>query len=288
VQRLNLRSRLTGDAHPRRRLFVGPEAISTRQFDRWAGLASAAVHAAVAGLILLSTGAPQPASRQEPRQHPARAVTLLYVPPQEAPPPSRTPVQPRPSQPQAEPVSPAPEPLPLSPHAAGDVPDHDDPVAASPDPGSSSKPGDFERASSESLDGETAAEQEDVMVSEARRLFGPRSEGGLAVQLLGGGRCRWGEPDASDETLPAIGVVEGVVRNETSGRPLPGAFLQLMGTGSAVFSDARGHYRLTFDPSLVGRCRSQVVRVTAPGYRARNMILSVGPSSNNTVDMKVR
>jgi hypothetical protein len=105
----------------------------------------------------------------------------------------------------------------------------------------------------------------------------------------GGTRCAWETNDAgSDGGGPANGVVEGVVRTERGGTPVPGAFLQLLGTGSATFSDDAGHYRLTFDPQLVDRCHSQVVRVTAPGYRARTMVLAYGTWSDNVVDMRGR
>jgi hypothetical protein len=87
---------------------------------------------------------------------------------------------------------------------------------------------------------------------------------------------------------PKEGVIEGIVRTESGGLPIPGAFLQMLGTGSATFADASGHYRLTFDPSLVDACRSQLVRVTAPGYRARTMILTWGLPSANVVDLASR
>jgi hypothetical protein len=142
---------------------------------------------------------------------------------------------------------------------------------------------------------------EDLMVSEARRLFGPKLgadggpvagpvQAGRPVAMVGGGvRCAWETTDAgSDAGGPANGVVEGVVRTEHGGEPVPGAFLQLLGTGSATFSDDVGHYRLTFDPRLVDRCHSQIVRVTAPGYRARTMVLAYGTWSDNIVDMRGR
>ena len=87
---------------------------------------------------------------------------------------------------------------------------------------------------------------------------------------------------------PKEGVIEGIVRTKSGGLPIPGAFLQMLGTGSATFADGAGHYRLTFDPSLVDACRSQVVRVTAPGYRARTMILTWGLASDNVVDLASR
>jgi hypothetical protein len=46
-----------------------------------------------------------------------------------------------------------------------------------------------------------------------------------------------------------------------------------------------GRYRLTFDPALVDACRSQLVRVTAPGFRARTMVLAYGARSDNIVDL---
>jgi hypothetical protein len=83
-------------------------------------------------------------------------------------------------------------------------------------------------------------------------------------------------------------MIEGIVRTESGGHPIPGAFLQMLGTASATFADAAGHYRLTFDAALVDTCRSQLVRVTAPGYRARTMILTYGLASDNTVDLANR
>jgi hypothetical protein len=68
---------------------------------------------------------------------------------------------------------------------------------------------------------------------------------------------------------------------------LAGAFLQILGTPYSTFADDNGRYRLTFDASLVGPCRTQVVRVTARGYRAQNLILAVG-SADNTILMTRR
>jgi hypothetical protein len=142
----------------------------------------------------------------------------------------------------------------------------------------------------------TAAElEEDAMVSEARRLFGPRPppsatvagpvQAGLPLAIMNGGpRCASGAEPVEIQG-PRTGVIEGIVRTESGGRPIPGAFLQMLGTGSATFADETGHYRLTFDAALVGACRSQLVRVTAPGYRARTMILTYGRQSDNAVDL---
>jgi hypothetical protein len=165
------------------------------------------------------------------------------------------------------------------------VPEHDEPAAMSP------------TAVSHPAERETAAErEEEAMVSEARRLFGPPAptnatvagpvRAGLPLSMMSGGpRCAWSGAEARPVEDRRAGVIEGIVRTESGGRPIPGAFLQMLGTGSATFADASGHYRLTFDPSLVDACRSQLVRVTAPSYRARTMILTYGLASDNVVDL---
>jgi hypothetical protein len=83
------------------------------------------------------------------------------------------------------------------------------------------------------------------------------------------------------------GFVEGMVRNEDTGAPLPNAFLQIIGTSYVTFSDDNGRYRLAFDAGLVDACRSQVVRVSAPGYRARTLVLALG-RADNTVPLQAR
>jgi len=139
--------------------------------------------------------------------------------------------------------------------------------------------------------------REDAMVSEAKRIFGPAPVGdanvkgpvqkGLPLPYNNHGpHCAWGGGENTPIDRPKVGVIEGIVRTESGGKPIPGAFLQMLGNGAATFSDDKGHYRLTFDPSLVDACRSQLVRVTAHGYRERTMVLMWGPESDNVVDMK--
>ena len=176
-----------------------------------------------------------------------------------------------------------------SPTTTEAAPEHDAPAAMSPQP--RRRTGEAGRSST--------VEREDAMVSEARRLFGPKAPtgatmagpvaAGLPVGLNGGvTRCAWSGEEARRVEGPSTGVIEGIVRTESSGRPIAGAFLQLLGSGSATFADASGRYRLTFDPALVGVCRSQLVRVTAPGFRARTMILGMGFPSDNVIDLAVR
>ena len=78
-------------------------------------------------------------------------------------------------------------------------------------------------------------------------------------------------PDGS----PVLASVMGIVR-DNNGRPLPGAHLQIVGAPFATFSDGQGNYRLEFDPALLAKCRVQVVRVSASGYRDSNLTLAIG------------
>lgn len=74
---------------------------------------------------------------------------------------------------------------------------------------------------------------------------------------------------------PVLASVMGVVR-DNNGRPLPGAHLQIVGAPFATFSDGQGNYRLEFDPALLAKCRVQIVRVSATGYRDSNLTLAIG------------
>lgn len=280
----------------RRPPLAGWEALAPRPRRPAAGLVSAGIHAA--GLLLwlfaprleredASRRVTQPASpqlvylmpkevRSQPKlQHSVELPRLHSVP--------RTPVF-------AEAVPRRrPELHPPAEAKAPEAPDHDQPAAMTPDP--PERPGGRKEA---------AVEREDPMVSEARRLFGPSAPSrgtvagpvraaGLPVRLVGGGiRCPFSGAEVTPIDRPSDGVIEGVVRTESSGHPVPGAFLQLLGSGSATFADAAGRYRLTFDPALVDVCRSQLVRITAPGFRSRTMVLAYGTRSDNIVDLAVK
>jgi len=272
------------------------------------------LHGALLLLLMLSPRLERkvddrPAAAQERRQ-----VSMMYLPPEPAvqlkshprvkPPPPPAPRRTPPPRPTPAFAQAVPRPLPEIPSPAKervpDLPDHDDPAAMSPHPVSRPDRPEQSPASGDRATRETAAAQpEDAMVTEARRLFGPPPatnanvagpvRTGLPLPFMNGGsRCAWSGEEAKAVERPANGVIEGIVRTESSGRPIPGAFLQMLGTGSATFADETGHYRLTFDPSLVDVCRSQLVRVTAPGYRARTMILTLGPPSDNIVDLSGR
>jgi hypothetical protein len=250
---------------------------------------SAVLHLTALLLFLLFTRAETKKTDNAPELQ-RREVSMMYLPPEKSPKPRSEPrVQPPPQRPPPTPAfaetrpRPMPE-LPSPNKAEARVPEHDDPAAMSPTP------------VTHPLASKTAAErEEDAMVSEAQRLFGPRArssatvagpvQAGLPLAMMSGGpRCASGA-EAKPVEGPRVGMIEGIVRTETGGRPIPGAFLQMLGTGSATFADESGHYRLTFEAVLVDNCRSQLVRVTAPGYRARTMILTYGLASDNIVDL---
>lgn len=57
---------------------------------------------------------------------------------------------------------------------------------------------------------------------------------------------------------------------------MPNAHLQIIGTSFTTFTDQQGEYVLTFDASLLDQCRTQYVRVSAPGYEPRLLVLVIG------------
>ena len=88
------------------------------------------------------------------------------------------------------------------------------------------------------------------------------------------------DPNAPIEMAELVGRVW---YDEARTRPLPGAFLQIVGTSYSAYSDRTGLYRLVFDASLVDECRTQYVRVVAAGYTGKNLVLGLGPGVNDVV-----
>jgi hypothetical protein len=136
-----------------------------------------------------------------------------------------------------------------------------------------------------------------TLESEAQRIFGRPSS---KLGPLAGTRDNrpWETPveldsrgcsvpdEAQDSTVAAgMAVIAGRIFNQRTGEPLAGARLQILGTQYGAFTDQAGNYRLYFDRSLVNRCRSQSVRVTAPGYQGRDVILYVGATPNGDVPL---
>jgi hypothetical protein len=86
---------------------------------------------------------------------------------------------------------------------------------------------------------------------------------------------------------PTLGTVIGRIFKQDSGRPLVGAHLQMLGAPYVAFTDDKGEYRFRFDLSMVDNCRTQYVRVTAPGYESRLLVLVVGENIRSE-DVRLR
>jgi hypothetical protein len=130
-----------------------------------------------------------------------------------------------------------------------------------------------------------------TMESEARRIFGrprlgprpgagPRASRPMEAYLPDHPeRCTPRPAAPRDSAGPTTyGVVVGRIFRQDNGQPLSGAHLQMLGTPYVTFSDGTGEYHFRFDLSLVDNCRTQYVRVTAPGYESRLLVLMVGPN----------
>ena len=101
-----------------------------------------------------------------------------------------------------------------------------------------------------------AAARDLAMVSEARRLFGkqgaayegdgaagPRSRPGLPAWVQPGvGTCVVEGRTVATAAARSNGYVEGIVRSSETGNPLPGAFMQILGTGTAASKGLRHGY----------------------------------------------
>jgi hypothetical protein len=265
---------------------------------------SAALHAALLVLAVRLSRMPEesPADRSRPdASDTARQVQMVYlqppptprvVPPPPPPPPQPTPPPPTPPPPPPPPIpriapppekeQRTPEPDANAPPEAerreGEEPTTDDP-AGGEKVGADAKPG-------------SAVPAEDnaaTMESEARRIFGrprmgprpgagPRASRPMEAYLPDHPeRCIPKEPEPSDSARePQFGVVVGRIFRQNDGKPLVGAHLQMLGTPLVTFTDGNGEYRFRFDLALVDNCRTQYVRVTAPGYESRLLVLMVG------------
>jgi len=86
-------------------------------------------------------------------------------------------------------------------------------------------------------------------------------------------------PTISEDSVapgePRMGSASGRVL-KADGSPLANAHLQVMGTSFVTFTDNVGEYTLRFDAALLDRCRTQYVRVSAPGYQPRLLVLVIG------------
>jgi len=272
----------------------------------WIGLAaSAAFHAVVVWSLIVVSKAPaeEPeAARDTPPDEPARQVELVYLPPPPPPPPAPPPAPTPPPEP-TPPASPPepklvpppekeqtePEPEanapPEAPRSEGAEPTDDQPPGAE----ASTAPPGGQVATRRSVDAATA-----LLESEARRIFGrpkvytpegvgPRASRPMEAHLPDHPeRCIPKPVVPRDPALPPeLGVVVGTIYRQDNGKPLAGAHLQMLGTPYVAFTDDRGDYHFRFDLSMVDNCRTQYVRVTAPGYESRLLVLMLGPNSRS-------
>ncbi|HUR94318.1 MAG TPA: hypothetical protein VMY76_07030 [Gemmatimonadales bacterium] len=268
---------------------------------------SAALHTA---LIVLTVQLSRQAAKSPPEAQssaatdPARQVEMIYLPPPpeapsppptaprpEPPPEPQTPPQPRPVTPPQRRTAPpeqeqrAPEPdanaPPEAARAEGDEPKDDEPAGGEPTRDAEPKTGSPAPA-------EKSAE---TMESEARRIFGrprlgtrpgvgPRASRPMEAYLPDHPEKCIPKPSAPRDSAaePQYGVVVGKIFRQDNGLPLTGAHLQMLGTPFVSFTDDAGEYRFRFDLALVDHCRTQYVRVTAPGYESRLLVLMVGPN----------
>jgi hypothetical protein len=267
------------------------------------------LHAALVVLAIQLSRQPAEAPEQaEPaRSDPKRQVEMIYLPPppptpRVVPPPPPAP-QPKP-QPEPTPQKPPPPPPPTPPPQASTPPPEKEQRTPEPDANAPPEAKRSEGAEQDKEDqggaatpdaGKTAPATADnamaTMESEARRIFGrprlgtppgvgPRATRPMEAYLPDHPEKCVPKPAAPRDSAAPVeyGVVEGKIFRQDDGRPLGGAHLQLLGTPYVTFTDDAGEYRFRFDLSLVDNCRTQYVRVTAPGYESRLLVLMVGPN----------
>jgi hypothetical protein len=261
------------------------------------------MHAALVLLAVHLTREPAepPADESQPAAaDPSRQVEMVYLPP--PPPPKVTPPPPPP---------PPPPPAPTPPPAQTPPPERSAPPPEkeqrTPEPDANAPPeaarsegeeptkdqpagGDRTGAEAARTGSPVPAENAAVtMESEARRIFGrprlgtqpgagPRASRPMEAYLPDHPERCTPKPSAPSDSaaVPQYGVVVGRIFRQDNGRPLSGAHLQMLGTPFVTFTDGTGEYHFRFDLSLVDNCRTQYVRVTAPGYESRLLVLMVG------------
>jgi hypothetical protein len=264
---------------------------------------SAALHAAILTLAVYLTREPvQPAAEDHSPQtaEAAREVQMVYLPPPpvvKTPPPA-PPLPPPPPPPQQPPPPPPPQRSSPPPAKEQRTPEPDanaPPEAERSEGREDDDPAGGERTgANDPKEGSPAPATEDAsatMESEARRIFGrprlgtapgagPRASRPMEAYLPDRPERCIPQPAAPRDsgTAPRFGVVTGKIFRQDNGRPLAGAHLQMLGTPFVSFTSDDGEYHFRFDLSLVDNCRTQYVRVTAPGYESRLLVLMVGPN----------
>lgn len=272
-----------------------------------ASIASVVFHLLIVVAVLRFTAQQQAKAKAESVQATERPVQLLFEAPPERPraqaqtvePPQQEPVVP----PEA-PLTPGPDQTPgstarVTPDPEKDpnaTPDARRETATRPDPGDADAPSPATASTESPAVATNTTPPQPTAESEARRIFGrpsallgpatgSRSSRPWEASQQSSNGCTLPEEE-QDSTLPkGMASVAGRIFREDNGKPLAGARLQILGTQFGTFSNDKGDYKLVFDRTLVDRCRTQAVRVTAPGYRGRDVILYLGERSSSDVTL---
>ncbi len=263
----------------------------------WFSLAvSSGLHALLLLLaIQVSRRGDTPISEEERREaRPMRQVEMIYVPPPPPRPQPRVvppPPRPEPPKPPPQPVAPPPEKSQPRPEPEANAPPEAKRSEGEESPKEPTGGSPTGTTSSEPPAPAPTPEPEATMESEARRIFGrprlgprpgagPQASRPMEAYLPDNPeRCVPHPVAPRDSTNPIqFGVVQGKIFRQNDGRPLAGAHLQMLGTPYVTFTDDQGEYHFRFELSLVDDCRTQYVRVSAPGYESRLLVLVVGPN----------
>jgi hypothetical protein len=289
---------------PRRRPFEHFEAelpVNTER-DWLAAAVSTLVHVVMILVLALLTKRAAEAAAETSPEAPAetREVAMVYLPPPERPEPLPVP-QPAPTPPPPAPPAEPPPPRDLNtrpeaePNAPPDAKPAEGAETATPSPpqvrGEPDAPED-----TGPVETPKGVALEATMESEARRIFGRKrgapvdDAGPLATRPLENAKIPdnpCGEIPTDSTGSPIQGVVQGVVRDQDSNQPLSGAHLQMVGQPFSTFANNRGEFRLLFDITLMADCRTQYVRIMAPGFRSQMLPIVIG-GGTSTVALRRR
>lgn len=274
-----------------------------------ASIVSVVFHLGIVVVALRFTTARAAEAKANPTPATERPVQLLFDAPAERPRPQAQPVEQPPEQtpviPPSAPLTPGNELTPGSTARVTPEPEKDPNAApdATREEATRPDPGDADNASSDrtARDDQPAvatstAPPQPTAESEARRIFGrpsallgpangSRSSRPWETTQQNSNGCTVAQEE-QDSTLPkGMASVQGRIFREDNGKALAGARLQILGTSYGTFANDQGEYKLVFDRTLVDKCRTQSVRVTAPGYRGRDVILYLGERSSSDVSL---
>lgn len=245
----------------------------------------------MAALLLAKRAADQaldaPRTAEAPRD--TREVAMVYLPPPPKAVPLPTPPPPPVTVPKVTPPAPSaenkvPEP---EPNAPPDARRTEGPSDRSPGKGMPQGDRNAPRDAATPASPETpkGVALEATMESEAKRIFGRKrgdpaeGAGPVATRPLESAKVPdnpCGEIPKDSSGAPVQGVVQGIIRDVDGGGPLPGAHLQMVGQPYSTFANNRGEFRLLFDITLMADCRTQYVRIEAPGFRSQMLPIVIG------------